>query len=315
MEVLKINVVAPDEVRILPIIEEAPGKKSISINGISSSSSLKRSFAAGQRRLRTETQLNSNLALFHSQESISPEALDAIIKYGKNPYNWSPLNYAIAVTDWKAAGALIDAGIGINTKNGHVGSDYTPIIRLLELAGHGHLPYRENATILLRKIILKGIDISLPMECGLTQGQYVLGGTALFYCAPHLNAELELFLTTYKVNPNFLPATYSMGPMQLALQFPYIDTVKTLLKYGAKVNEIDCFSRLGLMGTSVQTKEMISLLISNGANPLRVSNVDSKMTSIDCLLKRIITLPNDNHYTDYKKEMIPYLISLGAQVR
>jgi hypothetical protein len=69
------------------------------------------------------------------------------------------------------------------------------------------------------------------------------------------------------------------------------------------------------MGTSVQTKEMISLLISNGANPLRVSNVDSKMTSIDCLLKRIITLPNDNHYTDYKKEMIPYLISLGAQVR
>ena len=199
------------------------------------------SLRAGQRRLRIE---NTAARL---QNNISPEALDALIKYSNNKENWSALNYAICYAhDWKAAEALIEAGIGINTRDGHVG--YTPIIQLLDLATHGHPPYRENGTALLRKLIQKGIDLSLPMGNGLNQGQYILGETALFYCAPHLNAELELFLTKYKIDLNFVTKS-NTHPIQMAIQFPNLEAIKTLIKHGAKINNIDCFSRLYSTGT------------------------------------------------------------------
>lgn len=314
MDVSKINVIAPDEVRILPIEDEAKPKKSTSPDEATSGRSLMRGSSAGQRRLRAETQPNANVALVHANNNISPEALDALVKYGNNPQGWSALSYAIDVAhDWTAAAALIEAGIGINSKDGPAG--YTPIVRLMMLAVHGHPPYRENGTKLLRNLILKGIDISLPMGYSLNQGQFVLAGVGLFY-NPHLNAELDLFLTKYPIDLNSFPKGNGMNPIQQALQSSYIDMVKILLQHGSKVDKIDCFSYLfNHTNIAAEMKEMISLLINHGANPLRASDLDPKMTSIDHLLKKILSLPNDNHYADYKREMIPYLMNLGAQIR
>lgn len=260
--------------------------------------------SAGQRRLRTE------IGLFNFQNNLSPEALDALVKYGNNKEGYSALNYAIEfVHDWKAVDALIEAGLGINSKDGHVGN--TPILRLLSLAANYGPDYAVNAKSALRKLIQKGIDPSLPMGNGFNQGQFCLYETACFYQGK-LNSELDLFLTKYNIDLN-LKSGYRK-PIQHVIQFSDLEPIKILMKHGARINDIDCFNNFHLTSTAQQVKERIQFLINLGANPLIVASSDPKISAIDQVLKRVLAIPNDNGCDAFKRELIPYLLSLGAKM-
>jgi hypothetical protein len=268
---------------------------------------------SGQRRLRTETQSQRNLFAMQPLKDISPQALDAIIKYGNNKEGLSALNYAIAYAhDWEAAEALIEAGIGINTMDYTRGNflPLTPIVSLIDLAGHGHLPYRENGSRLLRKLIEKGIDAFLPMKGELNQGQYILRETGFLNNA-HLNNEVDLFLSKYEIDLNF-SSQLGHDPIYRVLESRNIEGLKILLKYGAKIDDLDCLAHLHLSSSASDDKEIIQFLIENSANPFIASDLNHQITSIDQLLKKIINRSND--YESYKREMLPFLISLGAQI-
>jgi hypothetical protein len=270
---------------------------------------------SGQRKLRTEAYSQPNLFAVQRLKDISPQALDALIKYGNNKEGWSALSYAITYAhDWEAAEALIESGIGINTIDSTSGrfAPFTPIVRLIELAGHGHPPYRENGSRLLRKIIEKGIDVSLPIKEGLNQGQFILRETG-FLNKNHLNNELDIFLSKYKIDLNFR-SQLGHDPVYRTLESRNIEGLTILLKHGIKINDMDCLGHLHLSSSASKDRENIHFLIENGANPFIASDFNPQITSIDRLLEKIMKFTNEYHES-YKREMIPYLMSLGAQIR
>ena len=87
------------------------------------------------------------------------------------------------------------------------------------------------------------------------------------------------------------------------------------------LNEIDCFSSFWIAFLPDKNIDLCinrfkqSILVTHGANPYILSAMDSNVTGIDQLLRRILKLPNNESNYAFKMEIIPFLIGLGAQIK
>lgn len=110
MDVSKINVVVSDGVRILPIAEEAPGKKSLMADGAPSNRSEKRASGAGQRRLRTETVALSLPKTMAIDPREAEEIAQLIMKYTNPRTGASAIFNAAQANDDYAVKKLLSYG-------------------------------------------------------------------------------------------------------------------------------------------------------------------------------------------------------------
>jgi hypothetical protein len=251
--------------------------------------------------------------------SPSPEAIEILVKYSNNPLKMTPLNYTIEKGDLHAAKILIDAGLGLNA----IDNGATPAIRLLNLIRSSGGQHR-IATELFYKILTKGIDFHLTLpdiNLQTNQGQQLL---ILALWVPNSTDILELLLNHYKIDPNFQIGHKKF--IQFLIESQYIilypDKLQVLLNHLVKLNDLDCFSEFWIYSVpitniheySANFKKSISLLINHGANPRRGSTHNPKITAIDKLLKNVIALPQSQEASVFKKEIIPFLVSIGAQI-
>lgn len=253
-----------------------------------------------------------------THERISVEAIDALIKYVNNPKHYNPLNYAIVVNDFVAAKALIDADIGINAQE----TDHlTPSLRLQMLSYNSGKNQQEIINLFNR--ILPKIDLELQMynNCEITQGQALLNCT-IHSSHLHFTETLKNLLDKYKISPNF--AFSDQTPLQLAVRGHNMEKVKLLLQYGAKIDTVDCFSQHWWSGTDAdinkvadhikEFKGSISFLVGAGANRFMPSDTNKQRRAIDQLLKNVLSSQNEYGGALFKKEIIPFLIGLGAEL-
>ncbi len=272
---------------------------------------------------RKEAIINCNTAKsdIGVSSSTSPEVVDILIKYSNNPLKITPLSYAIEKGDLHAAEILINAGLGLNAKevNG-----VTPAIRLLNLIRSSN-GQNKLATDLFYKILAKGIDFQLPLypenNLRVNQGQQLL---IIALWIPNSVDILELLLSRYKIDPNFEVNNIRFVHFLIGSEYVilYPDKLQVLLKNLAKVNDLDCFSAFWIFfvpKTDIQKyaanfKVSVALLINHGANPRRPSTKNPQIAAIDQMLKNVMSLPESQEANVFKKDVIPFLLGLGAQI-
>ncbi len=106
------------------------------------------------------------------------------------------------------------------------------------------------------------------------------------------------------IDPNFDYGRSKWTPIQFALQHPTIEKVKLLLDYGSSVSDIDCFSWLGFTSDAKEFKQIVYLLIDNGANPHRHSDRGLETTQIRQCIRNLKTMSDDN---PFKSEIMEFL--------
>ncbi len=255
----------------------------------------------------------------NTQKKLSSDAINVLIKYGKNKKEWSALNYVLDIRDFSAAEILIDEQLDINVQEK---DGYTPAIRLLSLIRL----HKEERALLIRLFekIMMSVNLQLKLQpelnFDLNQGQYLLLSSFWIEDSKHI---IKLLLDQYQIDPNFdlngKPSIQLFIESWHAILNP--ETLELLLKYGVNLNDVDCFSSFWIAFLpnnnnpeihAEKFKESIILLISYGANPFITSSTDYKNTGIHQLLKKVLQLQVDNDSNTFKKIIIPFLISLGA---
>lgn len=248
-----------------------------------------------------------------TQRSIKalPNVMDVISKYGNNPHNLSPLNYAIDISDFDAAQSLIEAEIGLNScerlSYRQEKYTYTPAVRLSIMMVH--YPYSETAGSLL-KLILPKIDLNQMHDnygIPVTQGQRILICLVETFENSKASEIAEILMRDYGVDPNFTFTKYNRTLIEHASQFSNLENIAILVKYGVNISDFDCFSNFSInIKTPDDYKNFIIYLINNGANPLMISDQDPNMTAIDHLIKNISSMSHEP-CPGFKDEIIPFL--------
>jgi hypothetical protein len=93
--------------------------------------------------------------------------------------------------------------------------------------------------------------------------------------------------------------------------------------FKTNLDKIDCFSPYWIaflpyddVETCIEKfKESVLLLINYGANPFIISEINKNLCGIDQLLKKIMALPNNNDCNYFKKEIVSFLLTLGAEIK
>lgn len=245
------------------------------------------------------------------------------------------LHRAIEANNWQLVEVLIESGHNLDSCELIIGSgrqkyNAPPAIRLA-LKANPSLSRHENKIILgfIKKIILNGANLRLEYNpcwgddpkcegnCITTQGNslliYSLTGD---YWESEWIKIAELLLKN-GVNPNINHGRSKWKPIQFALQMPTIEKVELLLRFGASLSEIDCFSWLGF--TSVigrydagEFKHIVQLLLANGADPHRYSDRIESRRQIEQCIQNIDILPVSQ---EFRNEVKPFLQQISSDWR
>jgi ankyrin repeat protein len=218
------------------------------------------------------------------------------------PRQLNEINQAIEIEDWGKVERLISEGIGLNEleliKTVNQSWIASAPIRLAHKACqifNGPEETRKKCLYLLNKMIHRA-DLNIkynpcaqdvpghPYVCTTTIGESLLiySITSDQYDKEWL--EITKSLLSQNVSPNGEYGRSKWHPVQFAVQIPELGKIKLLLKYGAVVSGVDCFSWMGFAKNpdgsydTNSTKNIIALLMRHGANPDQQSSRNPKIS-------------------------------------
>lgn len=306
----------------------------------------------GMRKMKKEEQAQRNFLEFNklSSSNISEKAMSIILKYSNNPFNISPLMYAIQIQDLDSAEILIREQLLLNLSErielpstlGTKIYNLPPVLALLRYV-ELNISQESNDTIAkyldLIALCVEGLNLKSSYnlceykdgrpiaENSTPQGKYLLmrmlGRYGLMWPLKETSNLLEKCFSIAEkllIKGEGVDSIYGKSLIEFPLQFCDYSMINLLISFGVKVNNLECLSSLGFSMNSFKTYRendysKIDEILKKTVLLLKNNGLDFNLPSrinpsISQLDQLIKSVLELEVNSDIKKDMITFLYSL-----